>query len=104
MGFLQRPRRAFPPFHAGLVSTCSPQANTESPSALVLLAALTSRSCTAPQAGQVHSRTARERDSSSWPQAEQRLELGYHRLIATSVRVLCGNSIPGSTRFYAASR
>ena len=57
-----------------------------SPSALVLRAALTSRSCIAPHVGQVHSRMAKERDSSSWPQTEHRLELGYQRLIATSVR------------------
>src|SRR5262245_47646532 len=91
--------------------TTPPQAQTASPSALVLQAALTSRSCTAPQTGQVHSRTARGRDSSSWPQTEHRLELGYHRLMATSVRPYhlalyssCRSSSPQPTSAMALAR
>src|SRR5262245_61740038 len=78
------PGRAFASSHPGLDSTCSRAAeDVLRPSALVWQAALTSRSCTAPHFGQVHSRTAKGSDSSSCPQTEHRLELGYQRLIAT---------------------
>src|ERR1051326_5991086 len=85
--FPATPGRALPIFHPGLDSTLSRAAeDVLRPSALVLQAALTSRSCTAPQTGQVHSRTANERNSSSYPRTEHRLELEYQRLTAMSVR------------------
>src|SRR5579862_7096512 len=64
----------------------SPQASTVCPTAHIFLAALTSRSWVAPQAGHVHSRTARSSVGRTCPQSKQRLELGYQRSILTRVR------------------
>src|SRR5262249_36048605 len=83
VGFLlQRGVPSLVPCRFGLTASRAAE-HVLRPSACVLRAALTSRSCTAPQAGQVHSRTANGRRSSSWPQAEHLLELGYQRLTAT---------------------
>src|SRR5690606_1260758 len=55
------------------------------PAARMLIAALTSRSWTAPH-GQAHSRTFSGIDSASAPQAEHSFELGNQRSIFTRVR------------------
>src|SRR5690554_973949 len=66
--------------------TFSPRANTASPAALILIAAFTSRSCSALQTGQVQLRICNGIVPITWPQSEQRLLDGYHWLIATNCR------------------
>ena len=68
--------------------TVSPQANTASPAALMLRAALISRSCVVLHSGHVHWRVAKSSLSSVYPQQEHRLLDGYQRSIATMVRPL----------------
>jgi hypothetical protein len=79
-------RRADPtpsPKHA---LRASPRAATVRPTANMFCAALTSRSWTRPPAGQVQWRMSSVKESSTWPRAEQRLLLGSHWSIPTSVR------------------
>jgi len=66
----------------------APRANTASPAALILMAALMSLSCLAPHSGQSHCRTDNGRLSWTNPQpgAEHRLELGKNLSISTRVR------------------
>ena len=66
--------------------TLSPRANTASPAALMLVAALWSRSWFAPHSGQFHFLTVNGSDDKVCPQPEQRLELGNHWSMATSER------------------
>ncbi len=66
--------------------TFSPRANTASPAALMLRAALMSRSRGAEQEGQVHSRSFNVNASLMYPQQKQRLELGKKVSIATMLR------------------
>lgn len=66
--------------------TLSPQADTVSPTAKMLRAAFTSRSCVSLQDGHCHSRTPSGMDETVCPQQEQRLLEGYHRSIPASVR------------------
>ena len=66
--------------------TFSPQANTASPAALMLTAALKSLSKRVEQEGQVHSRSSNTSASLMYPQQEHRLELGKNWSIATTVR------------------
>ena len=63
--------------------TVSPQAATVSPTAKMFWAALTSRSWVRPHPGHVHCLMSSIKESSTCPQAEQRLLLGYHRSILT---------------------
>lgn len=63
--------------------TFSPKANTKSPAALRLAAALMSRSKSFEQEGQVHSRSFKVSASLMYPQQAQRLELGKKVSIAT---------------------
>src|SRR5947209_12986124 len=65
--------------------TASPQAATASPAAKMFLAALISRSCWTPHAGQVQKRISSVRESRTCPQAKQRLEEGYHLSSLTKV-------------------
>ena len=74
------------PLYSDTGFTFSPQADTASPAAKTLRAALMSRSWTAPHSGHVHSRTLNGSDLTVWPQSEQRLLLGYQRSIPTSLR------------------
>ena len=66
--------------------TVSPQANTASPAALILRAALISRSCGVWHPGHIHCRVAKSNLSSVYPQAEQRLLEGNLRSMETTVR------------------
>ena len=66
--------------------TFSPQANTASPKALMLRAALMSLSKTVEQGGHSHSLTSSVSSSLIWPQPEHRLELGKNWSMATTVR------------------
>ena len=66
--------------------TLSPQADTVSPTAKILRAAFTSRSCVSWQDGHCHSRTSSGMDETVCPQQEQRLLEGYHLSIPDSVR------------------
>lgn len=63
--------------------TDSPRADTASPAAKTLRAALMSRSWMLPHSGQTHSRTFNDILATVWPQSEQRLLLGYQRSIPT---------------------
>src|SRR5436853_7619738 len=85
LAFLLRwelPVRAFA--RAGL--TPPPQADTESPSARMFLAALRSRSWQTPHSGQTHSRTSSGRSSPTWRHAWHILLEGYQRSIWMRVR------------------
>src|SRR5690554_1123529 len=66
--------------------TFSPRANTASPAALMLIAALMSRSCSAAHSGHVQVRTCSGISGITCPQSEQRLLDGYHGSIADSCR------------------
>ena len=66
--------------------TFSPRANTASPAALMLVAALWSRSWSAPHSGQLQFMTDNGSDDKVCPQPEQRLVLGNHRSMAASER------------------
>ncbi len=66
--------------------TFSPQANTASPAALMLRAALMSLSKRVEQDGHSHSLTSSVSSSLMWPQPEHRLELGKNWLMATTVQ------------------
>ena len=66
--------------------TDSPRADTASPAAKTLRAALMSRSWIVPHSWQVHSRTFKGIFLTVWPQSEQRLLLGYQRSMPTSSR------------------
>lgn len=63
--------------------TQSPKANTASPAAFILHAALTSRSCSVSHSGQVHDRTPSGIDSETNPQQWQRFDDGKNRSIST---------------------
>ena len=66
--------------------TDSPRAaDTASPAAKTLRAALMSRSWIVPHSGQVHSRTLKGIFLTVWPQSEQRLLLGYQRSMPTHI-------------------
>src|SRR5690554_603612 len=77
--------------------TFSPKTNTASPAALMLTAALMSRSCSAAHSGHVQARTCNGISSITCPQAEQRLELGYHWSTLTSC-------LPAHSALYAICR
>src|SRR5690554_1966396 len=66
--------------------TFSPRANTASPAALMLVAALMSRSWDMPHSGQSHCLIDNGSDDKVCPQPEHRLELGNHWSMATSER------------------
>src|SRR6185312_5607441 len=66
--------------------TLPPQAVTASPAALMLTAALTSRSCRTPQDSHAHSRTASGIFAARCPHAEHVFELGYQRSTTTRSR------------------
>lgn len=68
------------------VYTFSPRADTASPAAKTLRAALMSRSWIVSHSGQVHWRTFKGILATVCPQSEQRLLLGYQRSIPTSSR------------------
>src|SRR5690606_28257265 len=70
--------------HTGL--TASPWADTASPAARTLRAALMSRSCATPHSGQPHSRTVNGLLDMVCTQALHRLLEGYHRSMPTTVR------------------
>ena len=65
--------------------TLSPKANTASPAAKMLRAALTSRSWAAPHSGHSHDRTSSGMFSFTNPQQAQRLLDGKNRPISTYV-------------------
>ena len=65
--------------------TPSPKANTASPAALTLIAALVSRSWDVLHSGHSHSRISRGMDSETNPQQWQRLEEGKNLSISTYV-------------------
>ncbi len=65
--------------------TLSPKANTVSPTAKMLRAALTSRSWVVPHSGHSHDRTSSGNLSLTNPQQEQRLLEGKNRPISTYV-------------------
>src|ERR1035437_3612124 len=69
---------------AGLVP--APQAITASPAALMLTAALISRSCRTPQDSHSHARTPSGSPAAGRPQAEQTLLEGYQRPVTTRSR------------------
>src|SRR5688572_5538914 len=64
----------------------SPQADTASPAANTLRAALTSRSWIVPHSGHAHSRTLSGSFDTTCPQSEQRFDEGYQRSMPISVR------------------
>ncbi len=66
--------------------TDSPRADTASPTAKTLRAALMSRSWTDPHSGQVHSRIFNGIFCMVWPQLEHRFVEGYHLSIPISSR------------------
>lgn len=66
--------------------TFSPRANTARPAALMLTAALMSRSCSAAHSGHVQARTCNGISGITCPQPEQRLLEGYHGSIADTCR------------------
>ena len=66
--------------------TFSPQAFTASPAARIFLAALWSRSWSAPHSGHSHERTANGKEESVYPQSEQRFEDGKNWSMATTDR------------------
>lgn len=63
--------------------TQSSKANTASPAAFMLHAALTSRSCSVSHSGQAHDRTSSGIDSETNPQQWQRFDDGKNRSIST---------------------
>ena len=77
--------------------TFSPKANTASPAAKMLRAALMSRSWSAPHSGQDQRRTSSASLSNTCPQSLHRLVLGNHWSIATNVR-------PAQSALYASCR
>lgn len=66
--------------------TASPWADTASPAANTLRAALMSRSCFVSHSGQVQARTDSGIEPWVWPQTEHRLLDGYQRSMPISVR------------------
>lgn len=66
--------------------TFSPRANTASPAALMLVAALMSRSWYMPHSGQSHCLIDNGSDDKVYPQPEHRFELGNHWSMAISER------------------
>lgn len=64
----------------------SPWADTASPAAKILRAALTSRSCCVPHCGHVQARTDSGIEPWVWPHVEHRLLDGYQRSMPISVR------------------
>lgn len=66
--------------------TASPWADTPSPAAKTLRAALMSRSCIVPHSGHVHSRTFKGLALTVCLQSEQRLDDGNHLSMAISSR------------------
>lgn len=62
--------------------TQSPKANTASPAAFILHAALTSRSCFLSHSRQIHEQTSSSIDSETNPQQWQRFDEGRNRSIS----------------------
>jgi len=77
--------------------TFSPRANTASPAALMLTAALMSRSCSAAHSGHVQARICKGISGITCPQPEQHLLDGYHWSMADRCR-------PAQAAFYSSCR